>query len=84
MTSEELPNENVQAALDYLNEWTYSETKLIHQSGDHMIVKIDLSQLWGDEVANLIEWLIQRNWTFDELKMKKGIAKMSGTAFDVE
>jgi hypothetical protein len=84
MTTETIPNENVQAVLDHLDELTDKQTELTYHSGDYMDVKIDLRRTGGEATAGLIEWHIDRGWSLDCLDMVSGVAEMSGSAYDVE
>ena len=84
MTTESMPNENVQAVINDLNEWTRSETKLMYFDRDHMRVEIDLNKMVSDEIANLVEWLIRHDWNLSNLEMTTGIAEMSGQAYEVK
>lgn len=82
MTTEYDINENVRAVLADLDEWTYSKPNLMYLSGDYMRVELDMSQMFGDGKADMIDFLIRRNWRPEDLDTTKDIATMSGKAYD--
>jgi hypothetical protein len=84
MTTETTPNEDVRAVLDQLAESTDNQPELVTYSGDFMEVKVDLSRMGGEEIANFIEWHIDRGWDIHSLAMVTGIAQMSGRTYYVE
>jgi hypothetical protein len=84
MTTETISNEEVRAVLNQLKESTDDRTELVYHSGDYMEVKIDLSSMDGKEIANLIEWHIDRGWDIHSLEIETGIAQMSGRTYYVE
>jgi hypothetical protein len=83
MTTETSPNENVQAVLDYIKDWTLKQPKLLWHDGDSMRIEIDMSMLAGDTKANIIEWHISQNWRLDHLNTPKETAEMEGIAYEV-
>lgn len=84
MTTKATPDEDVQAVLDDLDIWTSGSTELLHYSGVHMFVKIDLGRMKGLGIADLLEWLIHQDWSLHFLDLSEETAKMSGQPYEVE
>lgn len=84
MTVKSNPNEDVQAVLDDLDEWTYGGTELLHYNGNRMHVKINLERMGKMGIADLVEWLIRRNWCLKSLDLSGETAEMTGQAYEVE
>jgi len=84
MTAKSTTNEDVQTALDKLNEWTCEGTELLHYNGNNMRVKINLRAMGDRGTADLIESLIRHNWNLISLDLWRETAEISGKAHKVE